>query len=100
MEPETLTARAVGAACGYTGFALLAWAYRRLRGREGLGLGDAKLLAAGGAWLGAALLPDVLLAAAGTAILWALRRGPVDPAARVPFGPFLGAGIWVIWLWF
>ena len=51
LEPEALSARAFGAACGYTAFWVISWAYRRARGREGLGLGDAKLLAAGGAGL-------------------------------------------------
>ena len=99
LEPDTLTGRAVGAAAGYTGFRALAWAYRRLRGREGLGQGDAKLLAAGGAWVGGLLLPDVLLAAALAGLAWALRRGRPDANERVPFGPFLAAGIWVLWLY-
>ena len=42
----------IGAVAGFAVFVLVRWAYRRLRGREGLGLGDAKLLAAAGAWVG------------------------------------------------
>ena len=99
LEPETLTGRAAGAAVGYAGFRALAWAYRRLRGREGLGQGDAKLLAAGGAWVGGLLLPDVLLGAALVGLAWALRRGRPDAAERVPFGPFLAGGIWLVWLY-
>jgi leader peptidase (prepilin peptidase)/N-methyltransferase len=99
LEPEALAGRAAGAAAGYLGFWALAWAFRRMRGREGLGMGDAKLLAAGGAWVGAWLLPDVLLLAAGSALIYALRRGRPDPAARVPFGPFLAVGIWIMWLY-
>ncbi len=99
LEPEAVAGRAAGAAAGYLGFWALAWVFRRVRGRDGLGLGDAKLLAAGGAWVGAWLLPDVLLLAAGTALIYALRRGRPDPTERVPFGPFLAVGIWVMWLY-
>jgi leader peptidase (prepilin peptidase)/N-methyltransferase len=98
LEPEALTGRALGAACGYAGLRLLALIYRRLRGQEGLGAGDAKLLAASGAWVGGWLLPDVLLVGAVTALFWALRHGRVDRAARIPFGPFLAAGTWLLWL--
>jgi leader peptidase (prepilin peptidase)/N-methyltransferase len=98
LEPDALPARAFGAALGYSLFVALAWLYRRLRGREGLGGGDAKLLAAGGAWVGAGLLPDVLLGAALSGICWiSLRRA--DPSARLPFGPFLAASIWLVWLY-
>jgi len=95
LEPDTLTDRAFGAAIGYTALWALALAYRRLRGREGLGLGDAKLLAAGGAWVGVALLPQVLLVGALAGLGWALGRG----RTRIAFGPFLAGGIWVVWLY-
>jgi leader peptidase (prepilin peptidase)/N-methyltransferase len=100
LEPDALTSRAGGAACGYVGFRLLALIYRRWRGQEGLGEGDAKLLAASGAWCGAWALSNILLAAAVTALLYTLRRGRIDRAARIPFGPFLAAGTWLVWLTF
>lgn len=88
------------------GFALLAGvasAYRHLRGRAGLGLGDAKLLAASGAWLGAYALPTVLLCATGLAlvsVLVAYWRGlRLSGATRLPFGPFLALGTWLVWLY-
>ncbi len=99
LEPEALTGRAFGAALGYTALWAVAQGYRRLRGRAGLGLGDAKLLAAGGAWVGAAALPLVVLGAALGGLAWALRRGRPDWQARQPFGPFLAAAIWVAWLY-
>ncbi len=54
----------LGAAAGLFGLWLVAWVYRRIRGREGLGFGDAKLFAAAGAWVGASGLPGVLAGAA------------------------------------
>jgi len=99
LEPDALTNRAIGAIAAYAGFRLIALVFRRLRGREGLGEGDAKLLAAGGAWVGAWLLPDVLVAGAGTALLYAVRKFRLDPSERIPFGPFLAAGVWLMWLY-
>jgi len=94
-----------GAAAGYALIALLAWAYRRYRGREGIGLGDAKLLAAGGAWLGLPTLPYVLLIASASGLVWALlteRHKKLMRENAIPFGPFLALGIiamWLIMLW-
>lgn len=98
---------ALGAAIGFLGFAGLAWAYRRLRGREGLGLGDAKLLAAAGAWLSWAGLGSVLLWAAPLALVVTLAAGVIQGTlsdklagrAALPFGPFLALGFWLTWLY-
>jgi len=98
LEPDTLTSRAFAAAIGYTGFSAIRVFHARLRGRQGLGLGDAKLLAAAGAWVGLSALGSVVLIAAVAALLWALRRLRPDPAERIPFGPFLSAATWVVWL--
>src|SRR5262249_10831009 len=74
------------------GFALLtgvAMLYSRVRGRDGLGLGDAKLFAASGAWLGLEGLPAVLLVACGAAIVallvLALRSQALSATTRIPF---------------
>jgi leader peptidase (prepilin peptidase)/N-methyltransferase len=102
LEPESLTAAALGAAVGYLGLRLVGSLYRMLRGGDGVGEGDAKLLAASGAWLGAALLPDVILLAASTALAAALclRLAGIRLSARsaLPFGPFLAFATWVFWL--
>ena len=91
-----------GAAIGWGSLAALAWAYRRWRGIDGIGAGDAKLLGAAGAWLGWSPLPSVLLAACAAAFLWValrvVRRGRVALAARVAFGAPLCLAIWAIWL--
>jgi leader peptidase (prepilin peptidase)/N-methyltransferase len=90
--------RAIGAAVGYLLFAGLAVAYRRLRGRDGLGLGDAKLLAAGGAWLGWQALPWVVLVGAGAAlvVILASARGQLSRHTAIAFGPWLALGIWAM----
>jgi leader peptidase (prepilin peptidase)/N-methyltransferase len=78
---------------GYGSLFLIAFCYRRLRGRDGLGLGDAKLLAALGAWTGIDLLPLILLGASllGLACCGANRviKGELPANDAVPFGPFL-----------
>jgi leader peptidase (prepilin peptidase)/N-methyltransferase len=81
---------------------LVALIYRVLRGREGLGGGDAKLLAASGAWVGASALPQLILIAATTALaaaacsrVFGVRLGA---HSALPFGPFLAFATWLIWL--
>ena len=91
------------AAVGYLTLAGIAAAYRRLRGQEGLGLGDAKLLAAAGAWVGLLALPSVLLIAClagflGTGYL-AASGERVHARLALPFGPALALGFWITWLY-
>lgn len=77
--------------------------YRMVRGRDGLGLGDAKLLAAGGAWVGLAGLPGIVLIACFSALTWALVQSVIQQKLssdlRIAFGPFLALGIWAVWLY-
>ena len=102
FAPDELIDRAIGAVAGYFSLWLVAYCYRRLRGREGLGLGDAKLLAAGGAWVGASGLPSVVAGGAIAALLVAaglmLTGARVGRTSALPFGPFLAAAIWAVWL--
>lgn len=97
-----LTDRLIGAAAGGLGLLAVAWLYERLRGREGLGGGDPKLLAALGAWLGWAQLPFVLLGAglAGLAAVAAMRlRGEeVGAATPLPLGALMALAGWPLWL--
>jgi len=103
IEPAKLLPHALAALTGGLGFWALAGLYRKLRGREGLGLGDAKLLAAGGAWAGPFGLPGVILAAAVAGLAFALIRRlagrPLDATTELPFGPHLALGIWLVWLY-
>jgi leader peptidase (prepilin peptidase)/N-methyltransferase len=101
--PDSLADHLLAGVLGYCTLAAVAWTYRRLRGRDGLGMGDAKLLAAIGAWLGLSLLPLVLLlaactglAAAGAAALLGKR---MTAATAIPFGPFLALSGWLLFLY-
>ena len=90
----------IGALAGYATLRLVAEGYLRLRGREGLGQGDAKLLAAGGAWLGWEALPWVVPLAAflglALAALQHARGATLTRQTAVPFGPPLALAIWLI----
>ena len=88
----------IGAMGGFGVFwAIGAWYFRRT-GIDGLGLGDAKLFAAAGAWLGWQALPMVLLIAAIGGIVQALLRGKAGRHTAIAFGPWLALGFWVIWI--
>lgn len=103
LDAQTLRDAAIGAIVAFVGLKLLALAYRRLRGREGLGGGDPYLLAAGGAWVGWAGLPSVLLWApvSGLSVVLArqLAGRKVSGDDRLPFGVFLAIGVWLTWLY-
>lgn len=99
MLGAPLSDHLIGAAGGYAVFAGLAFAYARLRGRDGLGLGDAKLLAVAGAWLGWAALPVVVVMASAGGLAWAalrlIQRGRAGLAEPIAFGAPLCAAIWI-----
>ena len=100
FDQQNIWDHLIGAAAGFIGFAALAALYRWLRGRDGLGLGDAKLLAASGAWLGWTALPSVILFAALLGLAFVLlRRKPFDAASRIAFGPALALATWFVWLY-
>ena len=84
----------------YLSFQGLALAYRRLRGRDGLGGGDAKLIAAAGAWCGLAALPFVVLGSALLGLLAALGLAltgrTMTSTTRIPFGPCIALAFWLV----
>ena len=102
MEPALVAGHALGAVAGFAAFAAIAGIYRRARGREGLGLGDAKLLAAAGAWLGWQALPSVVVIAAASglalALATALGGSKLAWTSRIAFGPHLALAFWLVWL--
>jgi leader peptidase (prepilin peptidase)/N-methyltransferase len=84
-------------------FLALREVYRRVRGRDGIGLGDVKLAAVMGAWLGWMTIPIAIEIAALSALaVYGVRRfakgQPFDVAAKFPFGLFLAPSIWLCWL--
>ena len=91
----------MGAAAGYLVLWCIYWLFKLTTGKEGMGYGDFKLLAALGAWLGwKALLPIVLLsslvgAVVGIALIILARRGREIP---IPFGPYLAAAGMIVML--
>jgi prepilin signal peptidase PulO-like enzyme (type II secretory pathway) len=97
LRLTTLSSAFAGAFLGYMSLWTLNASYRLLKNRNGIGMGDAKLLSALGAWLGWGALPNILLIASATGIMggiiWLKWRGHQLQQA-FPFGPFLAiAGI-------
>ena len=88
------TPNVIGAVAGYAVFATVGEAYFRRKGVDGLGLGDAKLLAGIGAWLGWASLPSVVAVSALSALVYAvtLKR------RKLAFGPWLCASVLLHWI--
>ncbi len=92
----------IGAAAGY----LVLWStfhlFRLLTGKEGMGYGDFKLLAALGAWLGWQALPGIVLlsslvgAVVGIALIVTARQ---DRSVPIPFGPYLATAGWIMFMW-
>lgn len=99
---EVVWIHVLGAAIGYLALVAIEKAYERARGREGLGRGDAKLFAAGGAWCGALALPLILLAASISALMFAgglyLTGRKISAETAVAFGPFLSFGIGLVFI--
>jgi len=87
-----LNSAVIGACGGYLALWLVFWLFKIVTGKEGMGYGDFKLLAAIGAWLGWKMLPLVILlssfagAIVGVALIILARRGRNVP---IPFGPYL-----------
>ena len=100
--PPALADAVLGAIAGYLVLWTVHQAFRIATGKEGMGYGDFKLLAALGAWLGwQALLPIVLIAsvagaAVGVALIVGRGRSREHP---IPFGPFLAVAGWIVLMW-
>jgi len=98
----TIESAVIGAIAGYMSFWTIFQIHFRITGKEGLGYGDFKLLAAFGAWLGWELLPMIILFASLTGTVVALIMMAVKKLNRdnpISFGPFLAVGGWLALLW-
>jgi leader peptidase (prepilin peptidase)/N-methyltransferase len=85
----------VGAMAGYMILWLVFWAFKIIRGKEGMGYGDFKLLGAIGAWFGWQMLPAVILlsAAVGSIIgIYLMLFKGKNKNSAIPFGPYLALG--------
>jgi leader peptidase (prepilin peptidase) / N-methyltransferase len=97
-----LRSAVIGAIAGYLALWLVYWGFKLATGKEGMGQGDFKLLAAVGAWLGWQKLPLVILlssvvgAAVGIALIVFARHGREKP---IPFGPYLAAAGVIALFW-
>ena len=91
-----------GAVIGYMVLWLVYWLFKLVTGKEGMGYGDFKLLAALGAWLGWQMLPLIIMlsslvgAIVGITLMLVLRRGRNVP---IPFGPYLAGGGLIALFW-
>lgn len=104
VHPQFLPAAVMGVIAGYLSLWMLYWGFRLFTGREGLGYGDFKLLAALGAWTGFETLPHILLLGSFCSLAWlALQRVMVGRSWShpMPFGPGLGlaGAAMVVYLW-
>ncbi|HJU49229.1 MAG TPA: A24 family peptidase, partial [Pseudogulbenkiania sp.] len=92
----------IGAMAGYVSLWLIFWLFKLATGKEGMGYGDFKLLAALGAWLGWKMLPLVILLSSlvgaifGIAMILMARLGR---GQHLPFGPYLALAGWIALLW-
>jgi leader peptidase (prepilin peptidase)/N-methyltransferase len=102
VDQPDLLERVIGGASGFLALFLIGWGYHLLRGREGLGGGDPKLLGAIGCWLGWSALPLVLLGAALVGLLAAvtlrLRGQEVAGDMALPLGSFMAIAAFPLWL--
>ena len=101
VRPGT-EARLIGGMAGFASLWLIAFAYRRLRGREGMGGGDPKLFGAIGLWLGWRMLPAVLLLASlvglGVVLIAHVRGKSMTRDTALPFGALLAIAAYPAWL--
>ena len=81
---------------------LVWWLFKQITGKEGMGRGDFKLLAALGAWVGLnGVLPIILISSLVGAVVgsaWLAMRGR-DRATPIPFGPYLAIAGWIVFFW-
>jgi len=98
----SLHSAVIGAIAGYLALWTVFQLFKLITGKEGMGYGDFKLLAAIGAWLGWQLLPLVILVSAvvGSVVgIGMIVFGGRSSQAQIPFGPYLAAAGWIALLW-
>ncbi|NOH70118.1 prepilin peptidase [Vibrio pectenicida] len=102
VSPVSLQDAVIGAISGYLCLWTVYWGFKLLTGKEGMGYGDFKLLAALGAWLGWQYLPIIVLLSSLVGLVFGiiqlrLKKQGIDKA--FPFGPYLAIAGWISALW-
>lgn len=102
ISPVSLQDSVVGAIAGYLSLWSVYWLFKLVTGKEGMGYGDFKLLAALGAWLGWQFLPMIILLSSFVGVIFGiiqlrLKQQGIDKA--FPFGPYLAIAGWVCMMW-
>jgi leader peptidase (prepilin peptidase)/N-methyltransferase len=98
-ENVTLQGSVYGAASGYLSLWFLYWVVKIITGKEGMGHGDFKLLAALGAWVGWQALPHLCILAALTGMIFALISSKGDRVMKqIPFGPSLASAGFIVYI--
>jgi leader peptidase (prepilin peptidase)/N-methyltransferase len=95
LTPNTLADKVLGAVFGYLSLWSVNYGFRMLMGKEGMGYGDFKLLAALGAWIGLGLLPVVILFASLLGLLSSLIFIRQGRGVHIAFGPYLAMSGWL-----
>lgn len=97
-----LPSRMIGGVAGFGSLFAIAWIYRKVRGRDGMGGGDPKLLGAIGCWIGWQVLPYVLVGASVTglcvAVVLTARGRDVAATTRLPLGSLMAIATFSLWL--
>ncbi|WP_373297579.1 prepilin peptidase [Halomonas urumqiensis] len=98
FQPLLLPSAVIGAMAGYLALWSFYWLFKLFTGKEGMGYGDFKLLAALGAWMGWQYLPLLLILSAGVGAIVGIATQLAIPRLRgapMPFGPFLAMAGWI-----
>jgi len=103
LAPEQVLDHLLGGVIGFGGFWAIAWLYRNLRDRDGLGAGDVKLMGALGTWVAWQGVPTLIFYAAvaglvSAAVMTVMGRR-VSSTSRIAFGPYLCLSGWLVWLY-
>ena len=101
VSPVSLPNAVAGAMAGYLSLWSVYWLFKLLTGKEGMGYGDFKLLAALGAWTGWQYLPLIILLSSVVGLVFTLLATLFggEKRTQIPFGPYLAAAGWIALLW-
>jgi len=101
VSPVSLPNAVAGAMAGYLSLWSVYWLFKLLTGKEGMGYGDFKLLAALGAWTGWQYLPLIILLSSVVGLVFTLLVTLFggEKRTQIPFGPYLAAAGWIALLW-